>query len=182
MDKYYIDLIESDNELENSVGDVFYIQSSNFYLVPFVHDDVQYLTYFTPVAKEHGGMVEIDVFKKAIESNTEGTHSVSDSPFVFKFGLKNKFDSSDIYGFDPEQKIGRIFFTLPRKLAICVRKLMEKTDAEEFYFLPGSQCEEHQKKLDIWYGRFSNKLAEQHSLAPIHQNSEGGWYGYKRIS
>ena len=182
MDRYYIDLNESDKEPEDSVGDVFYIQSSNFYLVPFVHDGVQYLTYFTPVAKEQGGIVEYDTFKTVIESTTEGSHSVSGSPFVFKFGLKNNFDSSDVYGFDPEQKIGRILFTLPKKLSICLRKLMEKTGAEEFYFLPGSQCEKHQKKLDTWYSRFSNKLAEQHSLAPIHQDSEGGWYGYKRIS
>lgn len=178
MDECYAGLVES-HEDESSIGDVYFHEGSNFYLVPFLHCGVEYLAYFTPVDGGLGGEgVSLDIFSTAIEVNTG--HKVSECPYVLKFGLKDNFDTDDLFGVDRKQKIDNLLFTLPSKLAICVQKLMAKTDTNEFYFLAGSKCPEHQRKLNIWYKRVSNKLAAQHGLTPIHQDTEGGWYGYKR--
>lgn len=177
MEDCFLHLTETDDEAD-SVGDVFYHAKSKFYIAPFVHCGVHYLTYFVPVAGGIGENVTLGDFKGAVESCCD--HKVGDNPFVLKFGLKNNFESNDVFGADQQQKIGRVLFTLPKKLAICVDKLMAKTGSNEFYFLAGSQDEEHQDKLDKWYRRVSDRLAAEHGLAPIHSDTEGGWYGYKK--
>lgn len=173
MNELYTTLNESD-DLSSAVGDVFFHQDSNFYVVPFIHYGVEFLAYFNAVETSS---MSLDVFKTAIESNT--THKVSDKPYIFKFGLKNNFQSDDMFGVNSQHKIGKLHFTMPKKLGLCIRKLVEKTNATEFYFLAGSNDEKHQGKLDVWYDRITKRFAPQYNFAPIHQDTQGGWYGFK---
>ncbi|HCY28357.1 MAG TPA: hypothetical protein DHV00_08240 [Alteromonas macleodii] len=175
MDAFYLGLEEVDEAPDKSVGEVFKLEDSVYLMVPFIHCGHHFLTYFSPVQ----GTPELpfDIFKSAVEANSD--HIVSDSPYILKFGLREHANSDRM--FSPiDGSIKSIHFTLPAKLVICVRKLIEKTGTNEFYFLAGGDDDKRIERLDRWYRRITNSLAPKEGFEAIHSETDyGGWYGYK---
>tara|TARA_Y100000310_G_scaffold316678_1_gene368691 strand:+ start:547 stop:1083 length:537 start_codon:yes stop_codon:yes gene_type:complete len=177
MDNFYNGLVDDPNDLEKSVGEVFRLEESIYFMVPFIHCGHQFLTYFSPI--DGTPDIPFEIFKQAIESNSN--HTMGDNPYVLKFGLREHLNSGKM--FDPSNSsIPNIHFTFRSRLVHSVIKLINTTDAEEFYFIAGGDDEARISKLDRWYKRISDKVAPEQGLEPIHsQEDNGGWYGYKRV-
>ena len=170
MDDLFDLLTEEDHE--SSVGDAMFENEQGFYLVPFVHHQKRFFVYFMPTGSDPA---QRDLLAQVIAQ--DANHILSKSSYTLKFGLAEGMGQDKMFE-KTGRSVGKLFNGMPNKLILSVKKLVQATNADEFYFIAGAEDEKRQRQLDLWYSRIGRNM-KSHNFYPIHNEPNGGWYGYK---
>jgi hypothetical protein len=170
MDDLFDRLTEEDHE--SSVGDAMFENEQGFYLVPFVHHQKRFFVYFMPTDSDPALR---DALAQVIAQ--DANHILSKSSYTLKFGPAEGMGQEKMFE-KTGHSVGQLFNGMSSKLILSVKKLIQATTADEFYFIAGAEDEKRQRQLDIWYSRMGRSM-KSHNFYPIHNEPNGGWYGYK---
>lgn len=169
-----------ETSLENSIGQLKLDEKSRYYTFPFIHDGIECYAYFVNLEDSEDGMNR-ETLQEALKYE-KPVIVIGETPFVMKFGLASETDTERMFAKQQSGMRSGMFITLPNKFKLMIKELSEKVDFDNLFFLAGSDCDEHQRRLSLWYKRITDRISVTDiGFEIFYFDHEVGCYGFKRI-
>lgn len=147
--------------------------------IPFLCETHPFIALYHPVQLNEETYRAASAWVQA-----DANHTISDNAYLMKFASMAEWCDGNNYA--PLKALPSVNLLIrhriPKRLAKATEGFLSAVPtADEIYFIPGGDTEARTERLNLWYGRVSDRIAvEQLGLRPIHPTSGNYWYGYRK--